>query len=562
MAAQGSQTAQLPDDDADELDPVQGPELPFLRRTAPVPGDPFAAGSPLSAEQTTAMITQLGQTTQLLANLAAQQAAQSASSTSASQRAITGREMSKILPKPKHFRASTREQECSAWPSWLWSLEQYLGVLDPSFAVELAALKMSLSTPANATMPETQVRSRQLYAVLAVLIKGRGFLVVKSVADSNGYETLRRLIELYAPQSKSRSLGILTAMTQVSAFKANEALMPQVLDLERVFGEYESTAQQSLQEDMKTALLIRCVPNHVKNQLHAALPEDAGYDLVRDTIFRIERQAFKWQGVTYFGMAQSSEAVPMEIDMIRQNKGKGKDGSKYGRNPSKGKGDGDKGRGGGKQRPPSPTFGGGRDKGGGKGKDGRGSKGKSKHDQGKSKGKGKGDKSQVECYNCGRRGQYASECWRAKGQASVNQVVHGLSLQVPHPCLRLLLLVLPVLAFLRRPQQPLQAPACAVLKLTSMHLVPAQALSMQSISLHLTLKVAYEGPPPGMPHPHDMTYSDADGQWTSCHDHGACVQGLPSLPDMLPFWWQTPCRSPLTRCALPTAWTLLSMSEP
>ena len=75
MAAQGSQTAQLPDDDSDELDPVQGPELPFLRRAAPVPGNPFAAGSPLSAEQTTAMITQLGQTTQLLANLAAQQEA-------------------------------------------------------------------------------------------------------------------------------------------------------------------------------------------------------------------------------------------------------------------------------------------------------------------------------------------------------------------------------------------------------------------------------------------------------------------------------------------------------
>ena len=145
--------------------------------------------------------------------------AQSASSTSASQHAITGREMSKILPKPELFRASTREQECSAWPSWLWSREQYLGVLDPSFAVELAALKMSLSTPASATMPDTQVRSRQLYAMLAVLIKGRGFF--------NGYEALRHLIELYAPQSKSRSLGILTALTQVSAFKSPSEVVAQ-----------------------------------------------------------------------------------------------------------------------------------------------------------------------------------------------------------------------------------------------------------------------------------------------------------------------------------------------
>ena len=278
------------------------------------------------------------------------------------------------------------------------------------FTTEISALKTSLGAPAFPTSPDTIVRGRQLYAMLSVLIKGRGFLVVKGVADSNGYEALRRLIEMYAPQSKSRSLGILQALTQVPAFKANESLVPQVLDLERVYAEYESTSQQALQESLKTALLLRCIPNNIKNQVHASLPEDASYDAVRDTIFRIERQNFKWGGVAYFNTGSVDTSAPMEIDAVR--KGKDKDKKGKGRGDSKG---------------PKGAKNGSNPKGPGKGKGDKGKDGKGKSSK-DGKGKGKGsksqDKSHIECFNCGRRGHYAAECWRSKGQAKVNQVVN------------------------------------------------------------------------------------------------------------------------------------------
>ena len=110
--------------------------------------------------------------------------------------------------------------------------------------------------------------------------------------------------------------------------------MPQVLDLERVYAEYESTSQQALQESLKTALLLRCIPNNIKNQVHASLPEDASYDAVRDTIFRIERQNFKWGGVAYFNTGSVDTSAPMEIDAVR--KGKDKDKKGKGRSDSKG----------------------------------------------------------------------------------------------------------------------------------------------------------------------------------------------------------------------------------
>ena len=58
-------------------------------------------------------------------------------------------------------------------------------------------------------------RSRQLFALLASLIRGRGYLVLQQTERGNGYEGLRQLLALYTPQSQGRALGILTAITQV-----------------------------------------------------------------------------------------------------------------------------------------------------------------------------------------------------------------------------------------------------------------------------------------------------------------------------------------------------------
>jgi len=87
-----------------------------------------------------------------------------------------------------------------------------------------------------------QHRSRQLYSLLAALIRGRGYLVVRQTETGNGLEALRQLMSMFAPRSQGRSLGILTAITQVPSFKPSEALLPQILDLERVFTSYEQSA--------------------------------------------------------------------------------------------------------------------------------------------------------------------------------------------------------------------------------------------------------------------------------------------------------------------------------
>ncbi|CAE7244295.1 RE1 [Symbiodinium sp. CCMP2592] len=167
----------VPDDDDDDLGGPVLPPLQPIRET--VSGNPWpAAGSPVSSDQVTALLHQLGNTTALLGQVIGQR---SASDSSVS--GLTGKDMSRIMPRPEPFRAATREQEHSAWPSWLWSLEQYLTVLDPKFGEEIDQLKSNLHRQVNISPAATDIvaRSRQLFALLSVLVKGRGFLVIKSV---------------------------------------------------------------------------------------------------------------------------------------------------------------------------------------------------------------------------------------------------------------------------------------------------------------------------------------------------------------------------------------------
>ncbi|CAE7041880.1 unnamed protein product [Symbiodinium sp. CCMP2592] len=321
MAQQGAQAAHVPvddiDDDLPELEAAVGPQLP-----QPMPNNPFLASpaaSPsqgqivLGPAQLNALFEQLAEATRAASDAAAAAAAAATSSRDGPP-TLTGKDM-------YVFAASTREQEHTSWPGWFWSFQQYLSALDPGYGPDLEALEAnpgSVIAKGQGTIAQ-QARSRQLYSLLAALIRGRGYMIVRQTESGNGLEALRQLMSLFAPRSQGRSLGILTAITQVPSFKPSEALLPQILDLERVFTSYEQSASETLQGSVKTALLLRCLPANTKNQIYASLPEDATYTQVREASLRIERQHFKWQSVSYFGTVREAtaqrhdEATQMEI---------------------------------------------------------------------------------------------------------------------------------------------------------------------------------------------------------------------------------------------------------
>ena len=155
--------------------------------------------------------------------------------------------------------------------------------------------------------------------------------------------------------------------------------MQQVLRLEHAFAEYERLGAK-LNEDLKTAILMRCVTGQLKVWLQLQVNESTNYAKVREMVLLYDSSTTKWTEQMVLGsdntMSSTDGPVPMEIDRVE----------------SKGKNKGAKGKS--KSSPKGKSKGKGKTKDGkGKGKsfDQKGSKGNVNAQNDRSKGKGKGD---------------------------------------------------------------------------------------------------------------------------------------------------------------------------
>ena len=95
---------------------------------------------------------------------------------------------------------------------------------------------------------------------------GRALQLVKAVEDSNGLDAWRSLNKALKPSSKARGLALCGAATTWPAFSMNSALQPQLLKLGEVFDETGTT----IQEELKSAILLRCVGGQLKSRLSRA----------------------------------------------------------------------------------------------------------------------------------------------------------------------------------------------------------------------------------------------------------------------------------------------------
>ncbi|CAE7327697.1 unnamed protein product [Symbiodinium microadriaticum] len=420
LAAQQAAAAAVP------MPEIDGPDgLPELE---PIGANPFSPASAASAGLD-AVLNRMSEMMAASTNAAsvaaaALQSMQHAQAVANARSGLEGRDLLNILPRPEAFKCDKADDEHSKWHAWWWTFRQYLVAVDPNFDGEIATVERSLNTPVVIMSAEQQARSFQLYALLSALIKGRAFQTVKQISGQQGYEALRMLLLQYQPASRVRSLGILSALTQIKGFNPKEPYLPQILELERAFEQYAIASGEDVQPSLKSALLLRSLSGVMRQHICAALPEDASYSVLREAVLRYERVQFKWgvnnvfaQDSVLLGHRQHhDESTPMEIDRV----GKGK----YGK-PGHGKGNK------GKDQKGKGKDGRGKGKGGGKGKpwqaqdwrsNGKGNKGKDpKGGKGKGKGGGKGRLDPDVCGNCGRRGHWKNECW-FQPQGRVQQV--------------------------------------------------------------------------------------------------------------------------------------------
>ena len=117
----------------------------------------------------------------------------------------------------------------------------------------------------------------------------------------------------------------------------NKPLLSQLIKLEEMFEETHKSGTP-VQEELKVAILLKCISGPLKTQLNLMLGGSAKYADVRDQVLRWDRSQQKWTGLVVPSEDnRADEVVPVEVDRIGQtgwSKGKGEKGK--GKGNSKG----------------------------------------------------------------------------------------------------------------------------------------------------------------------------------------------------------------------------------
>ena len=321
------------------------------------------------------------------------------------------------MNRPCNFDNKSAEEDIKSFRDWHWQLCQYLIAVDEGFASELTQINddPSKALSMESASAETRQRSTKLYSLLASLVRNRALSIVRATSNSDGYEALRQLILNFKPNTQTRGLALLSALTSYPAFVMSKPLLSQLIRLEEMFEETRKSGTV-VQDELKVAIVLKCVSGPLKTQLNLMLDGAAKYADVRDQLLRWDRSQQKWAGLV-LPMEDGAghhhdDAVPMEVDRIgEKNWKKGKGGK------GKNKGDGKNSYSGVKGKGKTKS----------KGKDSgkafqKGSKGKQQNEP---KGKGKSDKSDKQCFRCGATGHFAKDCWAKIRNVQGGEQVQG-----------------------------------------------------------------------------------------------------------------------------------------
>ena len=142
---------------------------------------------------------------------------------------------------------------------------------------------------------ETRQRSTKLYSLLASLVRN-ALSIVRATESLDGYEALRQLILNFKPNTQTRGVALLSVLTSYSAFVMSKPLLSQLIRLEEMFEETRKSGT-AVQDELKVAIVLKCVSGPLKTQLNLMLDVAAKYADVRDQLLRWDRSQQKWAGL-------------------------------------------------------------------------------------------------------------------------------------------------------------------------------------------------------------------------------------------------------------------------
>ena len=223
------------------------------------------------------------------------------------------------LQKPEKYGRHEKEKDLSTWREWTFSFKAWLACQDMEYETELEHVE---DNAAQALDPSTfsaecLARSRKLYQILGTTIKGRLLRIVMQVGGNNGYEAYRQILQEMEPVDRSRGLALLSTILAAKPFEKGAKTMDSLRNWERQIDEYERAAGIPLQDDLKVAVALRCLPEATRIQIQIRVNASTRYAEIREMISDLDRIQNPWT-------QEQVTPKPMEVDAVFGQKGKGK----------------------------------------------------------------------------------------------------------------------------------------------------------------------------------------------------------------------------------------------
>ena len=93
--------------------------------------------------------------------------------------------------------------------------------------------------------------------------------MLRGVEGHNGYEVYSQLLKLFTPNTKPRSMALLSAIMGLPPFGKDENLHDHLQGLDRLIAEYHKTFALPISEDVKLSVLVRCLLAHIRQHVPA-----------------------------------------------------------------------------------------------------------------------------------------------------------------------------------------------------------------------------------------------------------------------------------------------------
>eukprot|EP00435_Cladocopium_sp_Y103_P033939 s4093_g8.t1 len=207
-------------------------------------------------------------------------------------------EASKVVKCPAAFGNANSTEDQSQWLDFAFAFKQWLCYAEPGYEADLKHVEEHLETAVVLTStPEgaaSEARSNKLYAILSGLLLHRPLKMLKQVVDSNGMEVWRQLTSVFTPKTKTRALGILSALMSHPSFSRDKTLLEQIHGSERLADAYRRASGTTVADDLLLTTLVRCLPKQIQNHIQLTMTESSTFEEVKEKVVSFERLSSTW----------------------------------------------------------------------------------------------------------------------------------------------------------------------------------------------------------------------------------------------------------------------------